>query len=284
MLTDNILLYRIGQFIIFCFPLKINYKIAIIFADLYHFFAKQDRENVTHNLGMIFKDKTPAEIDRIKKELFRNFAKYLVDFLRISKLNTHNLKDLMFFKNLRYVDEALEKGKGAIILSAHLGNWELGGVSMGILGYSIWAIVLPHKDTVVNSFFDFQRTRKNLKVIHFGSAVRQCLKVLSENCLLAIVGDKDFSSGGVKIDFFGKEMLFPKGPAAFSIMTGAPIIPGFTIRNNDNTSTLVFEPPIEFKQTGNRENDIKALVSNYKKVIEDYIRRYPQQWYMFKKL
>lgn len=282
-MKDNLILFKLGHVIASGLPLKVAYKISRFISDIHYFFAKEDRQNVTENFKVIFPQKSEKEISKIRKEVFRNFAKYLVDFFRFSKLNSTNIIKLVKVENLNFIDQALAKGKGAVLATAHIGNWELGGVTMGLLGYPIWAVALPHKDSRVDQYFNHQRTSKRLMTIPFGKAAKQCLKVLSHNSLLALAGDREFASGGVRVDFFGRQTNFPKGPAAFSIITGSPIIPGFTIRNKDDSFTLIFEKPIEFKASKNREGDIKELTMKYKSVIERYILRYPEQWYMFKK-
>jgi KDO2-lipid IV(A) lauroyltransferase len=215
--------------------------------------------------------------------MFRNFAKYLVDFFRFSKLDTEYIKRNIKIENMRYVDEALAKGKGVIALSAHIGNWELGGVVIALLGYPFWAVALPHKHKAVNNFFNSQRESKGMMVIPLGKAVRQCLNLLKENKVVALAGDRDFTEKGLVLDFFGKPAFFPEGPAAFALKTGAVIVPAFMVRNKDDSFTLKVEKPLEFNPTDDKDKDLIESIKRYKSIFEDYIRRYPEQWYMFRK-
>ena len=98
-----------------------------------------------------------------------------------------------------------------------------------------------------------------------------------------MLGDRDFSNHGIVTDFFGKKTMIPKGPAAFSVKTGAPIVPGFLLRMPDDTFELRFDKPVSYRATGDRETDEKEVTGLCVKVIEDYIRRYPSQWYMFRR-
>jgi KDO2-lipid IV(A) lauroyltransferase len=84
------------------------------------------------------------------------------------------------------------------------------------------------------------------------------------------------------LDFFGKPTFLPEGPAAFCLKTGAPIVPGFMLRDEDGKFTLRMEKPIEVI-SNNDNKDLKELIIRYKTIIEDYIRSYPEQWYMFRK-
>jgi KDO2-lipid IV(A) lauroyltransferase len=278
----NYILYRIGQFIALNLPLKFGYKIAVLISDLHYAFADKDRRAVKENLKVIFPEKPNREIHRLRIRMFRNFAKYLVDFFRFSKLDKDYIKKNIRLENIHYLKEALAKGKGVIVLTAHLGNWELGGAVIGLLGYPLWVVALPHKDKRVNNFFNYQRESKGMRVIPLGKAVKQCLNALKENGMVALVGDRDFTEKGLIIDFFGKPAFFPEGAVAFSLKTSAIIVPGFMLRNKDDTFTLRIERPLEYSSEDNRDNDFRKLISKYKVIFEDYIRKYPDQWYMFR--
>lgn len=279
----NYTLYRIGQLIALSLPLRIAYRIAILVSDLHYVFAHIDRQAVTENLRAIFPDKTSREIARLRIDMFRNFAKYLVDFFRFSKLDRQYIEKNIKIENIRYIDEALSEGKGAVILTAHLGNWELGGVVISLLKYPFWAVALSHKDKRVDNFFIAQRESKGIKVIPLGRAVRMSLNALKKNELVALVGDRNFSERGLAVDFFGKTSYLPAGPALLSLKTGAPIVPGFMVRNEDDTFTLTMEKPLRINQGGSKDGDLTVLLTEYKDIFEGYIRRYPDQWYMFKK-
>ena len=279
----NYLLYRIGQFIVLHLPLKFAYRIAIFCSDVHYIFADKDRRAVKENLKAIFPEKSDKEIRRLRIRMFRNFAKYLADFFRFEKLDEEYIRNNTRIENIRYFEEGLSRGKGVIVLSAHLGNWELGGVVVAHSGYPFWVVALVHKDKRVNDFFNSKRESKGIGVIPLGRAVRRSIDVLKENKILALVGDRDFSEKGMVLDFFGKPSLFPAGPAALALKTGASIVPAFMLRNKDDTFTLKIEQPLEFSPTGNKENDLRELISIYKIIIEDYIRKYPDQWYMFRR-
>ena len=280
----NYFLYRIGQFIALSLPLKFSYKLAAFLSDIRLFFNRQDWNETRGNLKVIFPQKSDDEIKQICKALFRNFAKYLVDFFRFDKLDKEYVERNIEIKDIHYFDEGMKKGKGVIALTAHIGNWELGGAAAALLGYPLWAVVLPHKDKAVDNFFNSQRKMKGVNAIPLNSrAARQCLVRLKENALLALVGDRDFTQDGRILDFFGKKSIFPEGAAAFSIKTGAPIICGFMLRKPDDSFVFEINKPIEFNPSGDKKKDIGDLIKIYIKIFEDYIRRYPDQWFMFRK-
>jgi len=277
------ILYRIAQAISKSFPLKKAYAIAVFLADLRFHTAFMDRRNVFGNLKVIFPDKTVKEINEISVQIFRNFAKYLVDFFRLDELDLDYINKNVKLTNLHYIKDSLLEGKGVILVSAHLGNWELGGVVISTLGYPLVTVALKHKSGKVNEFFFKQREQKGVRVLPLGNAAKGCLKVLKNNELLALVGDRNFMGKGIVLDFFGKPTVLPLGPAFLSLQTQARIIPGFLLRKPDDTFELVFVKPLEYNLCGDKEKDLKEIANKYKTVIEDYIRRFPEQWFMFRK-
>jgi len=280
---DHIIFYRIGRFLAEHLPVNLSYLIAIVISDIHYLFAHQDRREVTQNLKVIFPKKNKKEIAKIRIRLFRNFAKYLVDFFRFSKLDNRYIEEKVIIENIDYLKEALSKGKGVIGLTAHLGNWELGGILMAMLGYPIWAVALPHRDRRVDEFFNLQRERKGLNVIPIEDASKRCIYLLKQKKIIALLGDRDFTQNGIKIDFFNRPTLFPLGPAIFSLRTGAPIVPAFMIRRYKDYFALKFEKPIYPVRKSNLEDSIKELILQYKCIFEKYIQQYPEQWYMFRK-
>ncbi|HOW42840.1 MAG TPA: lysophospholipid acyltransferase family protein [Candidatus Omnitrophota bacterium] len=273
-------LFKIGQSIALSLPLKLCYAVATFFSDVHFIFADKDRADTWANLKTIFPDKSDKELRAIRLKMFRNFAKYLVDFFRFPLMNKAFIEKNVRVENIEFVNEAIQKKKGVILLTAHIGNWELGGAVIAQMDYPLWAVALPHKSEEINAFFNSRREKKGIQVIPFGKAARTCFKILLENQMLALVGDRDFSNdGGEVITFFGKATYLPKGPAVLALKTGAAIVPGFMVRNSDDTFTLRFERTVEV----DRQQSIEEVINNYKKIIENYIRAYPDQWFMFKK-
>lgn len=278
------ILYRIGHAMAMVLPLRCAYGLACLLADIYCCIASNDRKAVRANIKLIFDYKVnDKNAGMMAKDVFRNFAKYLVDFFRFSRIDEGYIKKFVRVEGLQNLDAALSKGKGGILLSAHIGNWELGAAVVALLGYRLSAVVLTHQNEKINDFFTRQRLMGKVTPIEIGISLKACYSALKGKGLLALLGDRDFTKNGLSVDFFGKRALIPKGPAFFSCRIGSPIIPCFMVRETDHKFRLVFEEPI-LPAGGPKEDCIRDLMKKYIAVIETYIKRYPTQWYIFKDL
>jgi KDO2-lipid IV(A) lauroyltransferase len=279
------LLYRIGIFLALAVPLKVSYAMACVFADVFCLCSARDRKAVVHNIRFIAGG--PADdkaVEAMARDVFRNFAKYLVDFFRFQKIDGEYMKKFVRVEGRDNIDAALARGRGVIMLSAHIGNWEMGGVAVCSMGYPLSAVVLTHQNKRINDFFTRQRMRGRMMPIEIGASLRACYRTLKNNNLLAVLGDRDFTRNGIMTEFFGKRALIPKGAAVFSYRVGSAIVPSFMIRQPDDTFTLFIEKPI-LPDTGLEETAaIEDLTGKCAAVIESYVRKYPTQWYIFKDL
>jgi KDO2-lipid IV(A) lauroyltransferase len=122
----------------------------------------------------------------------------------------------------------------------------------------------------------------NFKSIEIGATLRGCYRALKGNELLALLGDRNFSSTGLMAEFFGKPALMPKGPAALALRTGATVLPTYMVREEDDTFRLIFEKPIYPEVSHHEGLDIERLIKGYLPSIENAIGKRPGQWYVFK--
>lgn len=278
-------LYKLGIFLANVLPLGAGYAVGEFVAGVYFRFAGKDRRELERNLAVVLGEGASArEVERHALGVFRNFAKYLVDFFRVSDLDEKFISSRVRIEGIENLDVCLEAGKGVIVQSIHLGNWELGGAVLGAMGYPISALVLEHENPRINAFFTRQRTRNGLEPIPVGMPIKGCFRALKQNRVLGIAGDKNYTSQGVEAEFFGKKAMLPPGPALFSLKTGAPIVCCIIAREKDDTFRFRFEEPIKYDQTGDRAGDIRALMEKYLKVFEKAIREYPDQWYVFREI
>ncbi len=273
-----------GYFFANALSLKLAYGLAKRISDIQYIFSKKDRDSVAQNLSIITK-KDIDECQKLARQVFRNFGLYLVDFFRMSNLSVEDIKKRVKVEGIENIDGVLKQNKGGIILTCHIGNWEMGGVVMAMLGYDISALVLNHKHKNINDFFIKQREEKGLKVIPIDHSMKRCVSALRKKGLLAIAGDRDFTNNGVVMDFFGMPASIPKGPAMFALKTNSPIIPGMLVRQGTFNYKLIFDTPIELKEIPGMDKDeiIKEADKKIVSIMEKNIRAYPDQWLIFRK-
>jgi len=254
------------------------------FSDIRFFIAKKDREAVAENLRAVLK-KEKSLSRTLARKVFRNFGLYLVDFFRIHRLDKEYVKRKVRIEGLENVEKVLKEDRGVVLLTGHIGNWEMGGVVVAIMGYDISAVALNHRHQNINQFFIRQREKKGLKVITMNAVMKRCVSALLKKGMLALLGDRDFTNSGIMLDFFGIPTSIPRGPAFLSLRTNCPVVPVFFIREGRYNYTFIFDKPIEVERiSGVEENEIvRQATLKFTQILEKYIKKYPEQWLVFRK-
>ncbi len=269
--------YRLAVLLSSGLPSRMSLRLAARIADWQYRRAAAVRAAVRANLTLVIGERPPEDSPLIR-DVFRNFAYYLVEFL-----HAHRYPRLpVEIEGGDRLSGILASGKGGIVLTAHLGNWELGAIALSRLGLPMHVVALPHGDPRMNAFFDRQRQRCGVSVVPVGAhATRQCLRILRRGELLGIVGDHEFGPNGVSVSFLGRAVELPRGPAILSLRTGAPVVPTFLIREDAWRFRLYLEEPIYPPQHSCASRDTHDLTQTYAAVLARYIQRFPTQWGMF---
>ena len=280
----NYYLYKIGQFLAKILPYWVSYALVMGLCDLHFCFSKADRQAVENNLKTVLK--TDHVSRRQVRMVFRNFGKYLLEFFTMTKrLQPKFIESNVHIKNIQYLNEVLQKGKGGIIVSAHLGNWEMGGAALPMLGFPLSVVALAHQDSRVNTLFNAQREVFGAQVIQADVAVRRVVEHLRRNRLVAILADRDFGNRGIVMNFLGHPTVIPKGAAFFSLKTGVPIIPTFFLCAADGHFEIKVYPPINPPHLPDgkvTDQMLAEYIQKYLTIIEDEIRENSSQWLLFR--
>ena len=279
--------YWLFRFVVFAcrrLPDRFLYWVALRIADLNFLFDRRGREAVQANLRTALPGAAPERIYYESRWVFRNFGKYLTEFFRFRTFDRRYFDVRTTLVGKRHIDDALAGGKGCIGVSAHLSNWELGGAALARqFGYPVTAAVVMNRDPRINSLFMRERESANIQAvdIYAPGAIRRLHRALKDNRFVAILGDRDPTGGGVTIEFFGKPCRFPQGPARLSLATGAPILPGHAIRRSNDSFCVEMFPPVPIPETGARDERVRAVTQAYARVLEEAIRRHPEEWTVF---
>lgn len=219
-------------------------------------------------------------VERLVREAYYNFGLYLREFMIIPRLDKAGLAGCLTVRGRENLDGAFRHGRGAISLTAHLGNWELAGVFTSLLGYPISAVALSHPSGPVNRFFVRRREMKGVRVALLGRQAKKIVSALRRNELVALLGDRVFSPPVVHVPLFGRPAPLPAGPALLARRMNCPVVPGFLVREGDRF-VLSFETPIFPDQALPEQESVRVVTARYAACLEEYIRRTPAQWLVF---
>lgn len=274
-------LYYLGRclaFIVFLMPLRMGLIIAVFLGRIAFALTSKYRNLTIDNLRSAFPEKSESEIMRLAVRVFENLCKVGAELINFPKINRANLDRFVTVENIGIFDEALKRGRGIIVLTAHFGNWELLAMTIRLKGYPGAAVgrrLYFHK---FDEFLNKLRKSGLVHVIDRTESPRRFLKVLRANEVLGMLADQDVDSvEGVFVNFFGRPAYTPIGPAVLASASGAALVPVFIVREGFRHRFMV-EKPIELIETGNKEADILANTQKWSDVVESYIRKYPDQW------
>ena len=228
------------------------------------------------------KEKSAEEIKRICLDSFKNIGKDMMLNLRGLEYADSYIKTLARLEGKEYLDRALKQGKGVIVLSAHLGNFPLMIVRLIKEGYPLTIVARESKNPKIIKFLTSFKDAFGIKSIPIKpkiTCVARCLRALKENRILMIQIDLNAPVTEAWVDFFGYLVPTFKGPVVFSLRTGAPILPVFTIRNPDSHHKIIIHPPFGLNTTGNSQQDITSNIAQLTKIVEAAVREYPEQWW-----
>ncbi|MFC1704562.1 lysophospholipid acyltransferase family protein [Candidatus Omnitrophota bacterium] len=273
---------KFSSFIIKILPEHMIYGFATSFAKVAYYIAARYRRISLQSLRIAFGDeKSKEEIQGIAKTSIREFAKNSLELLYLTE-RPDLLRKKVRIKGARHLDEALAKGNGVIGVSAHFGNFPLIVCKLSLEGYNVSVMARAMRDEKVEEFFRTRRDNLNVKTIYSKprkKCVDESLRSLRNKELVFIPLDQNFGSGGIFVDFFGRQAATATGPAVFALRTKAPILPMFIIRESDNAHTVLIEEPIYLDEKAtDTQATIRKYIQEITKVIERYIRKYPQEW------
>jgi KDO2-lipid IV(A) lauroyltransferase len=226
------------------------------------------------------------EVERRAREMVRQHARAWVDFFFFGQRPPEEaLARFASLEGLEHMDAAMAEGKGVILLTAHAGNYELGGLLLKARGLRVHAVYKPDRFEAVERLREGLRAQGGvvgIPVDGVGFSTLPLVKLLREGALVGMQGDRDFSLNGVPIPFFGREVPFPRGPWELAAMTGAPIVTSFFYTDEGRRFHASFGTPIRIRGgRGERMGEIEAGMRAYVADLEALIRRHPSQWYCF---
>lgn len=229
------------------------------------------------NIALVFPEKSPAERRKILLESYENMVWTCIETLAWQKDPSLVDEWTVEVEGRQYIDAALEKGKGAIIVSAHIGNWEHTAAWIGRNCRGVG--IARHPDSrLQKEIIQALRTRTGLKILGKEEPMTRAIAVLRRNDTLGLLSDQHGGREGIKVPFFGQETSTVQGAAVFAYVTGSPIIPIQSCRLRPFRFKIMAEPPIKWEKGKDRDSTIRDITALVNEELEKMIRRAPGQW------
>lgn len=271
--------YRLLGGLMGSLPPALGYRIAGWAGGLLYTLSPRLRlilaDNIRHVLGP---DADPSHIEALVRQACLYNVKGHYDLFRVERLRSDEIEEMVQVKGWELLEEALAQGKGAIVLSAHMGNVDLViqlTVTRGI------PTIAPVQRIQPERLFQYTlrlRTSHGLKLIPSDQPMMGLLRTLKQDGIVGLAGDRDATNSGRAMDFFGSPARLPDGAVRLALRTGAPLIPAFALRLADNSCLVQIEPPLELPRTGDEDADLRAGMELAIAVMERYISQHPEQW------
>jgi KDO2-lipid IV(A) lauroyltransferase len=282
-------MFRLTILVMRPLPLRLAYRVAAGVAVICAVTVfRRQRRALRSNLARVLPSSDAGSVDAVARQSFRNFGKFVVDFIHYPVMTREEVKGRLRFDQFDDLNMIAASGRGAIIVTLHFGTWDLGGAALAALDYKINAVAevfpYPPMDRLVRG----SRERLGMRVIGRDRAGSGALRALRRGELLAMLIDvTDETSGSIEVDFFGAPARVATAPARLALRTGAWAVPSIVVRGPDDD--LIIRPYIDaslgnYRPSGNEDRDVRELTSLIMASLERHIRAYPDQWFMFQPL
>jgi KDO2-lipid IV(A) lauroyltransferase len=239
--------------------------------------APVQRQRALRQLRECFPDKSESEIRTIAGRVFRNIGMNIVELLRWIGGADQDVKSRINLETEDYVNTARARGKGVLILTAHIGNWDLLGL-WGAAQLPLTIISKDIKNKSLNQYWMEQRKKAGLKIVPAHGSYRDCLRLLRKNECLGFILDQNMTRmEGIFVEFFGRPACTTPGLAMLAAHAESPVVPVFMMRRDDGRYAVRILPPIDPPPDRNPET-VQRATQEYTRIVEDVIREQPDQW------
>jgi KDO2-lipid IV(A) lauroyltransferase len=265
-------------------PVRVLRTVGILFVFLFIGFNFRNFRAIRKNLARIKPGLSSTTYARMAFDVFRNYSYYLIDLFHLSHDPGRIRKYRINLRGQENYEAVSSKKNGIIFLTAHMGNWEIGGIKLAALGRGINVVYSPDTSSLLELQRSFVRRTEGVKELPLrkGSfSSLKLLRVLQDGEAIALQGDRMTFDSGVKVKFFGADALLPKGPVKLALVSDSIILPVFMPITGFKSYDIIMERPIVMEKTGDPAKDLETNLSKIIKIFEQYIGRYPTQWYTF---
>jgi len=232
------------------------------------------------NLEMAFPEKGVAERERLLRVEYRNLGYLLAEFCQMPGYSADGASRFIRYEGLENYLRARDRGKGVLVLTGHLGAWELSSFYHSLMGMPMGMVIRRLDNPLVDAFVNRVRCLHGNRVIHKDDFARGLIASMRAGETVGILMDTNMTPPqGVFVPFFGVQACTASGMARIALKTGAAVVPGFLLwEEGEQKYVLRFGEEVAVTSTGDAEADALANTARFTAVIEGYIRQYPEQW------
>jgi KDO2-lipid IV(A) lauroyltransferase len=273
--------YMLARLVVRVMPLSASYWIADRIGDLWYVLSPRTRADLTYNIGLV--PGAPAGKQAraaLMRRVLRNFARVVTEFLYFPRLGRKNLGDLVDTASFEPLLEIL-RDKPVILVTCHLGNWELAAATVAMLGADLHVVAYDHPDARVARLFRERRQAKGLGVISVTQTPREIAGLL-RTASVGIVGDRDYAGGGRDALFLGVKVKVPYAYAGLAVAFGRPVVAGLCLRHPDGKYRLTFAETVY--DPGRHTSSPEQIVERCLAIFEKGVEKYLEQWYFFQRV
>jgi len=249
------------------------------------YLAPMGRKTVAlENIKASFAGITEKEAKRLLRKVYIHFGRMFFEIPHILKLTPENLDRYVTFEGRENLEEALGKGKGVFVLTAHFGNWEILSSAVTILFNRSAVVARPADYKPLDRVINELRTLHGAEIIPKQRAMRQIMSAVKQEKIVGILLDQNVDwYEGVFVPFLGRWACTNKGLALIAMRTRTPVVPVFPVRQKDGRYRIIVEKEIGLKDTGDKNGDVDVNTEIFTRVIERYVKKYPDHWFWFHK-
>lgn len=261
-------------------PRPVARRLAAFTAFLLHWLVPRWRRVAHRNLRLALPELPSAERRRIVRGVYLNLGRMLAEFARFPGYTRENVARVIAYDGFENYAEAVRHGRGVLFLTGHLGAWELGAFAQSVYGYPLHVVMRALDNPYLNEVVNRYRTLAGNRIIEKRNFLRGILEALKNNETVGILMDQNSSPPeGVFVDLFGRPACTSAGFAKIALRTDATVVPAFAFWDPERRRyRLRFDRPLELIRTGDPQQDIVANTQLFTRVLEEHIRRYPDQW------
>jgi KDO2-lipid IV(A) lauroyltransferase len=270
-----------GTFLMRFVPVSVAYRLAVWVTPLaLGLFGRGYLRRATDNMRQVLGPQTdPREAARVTRLAFGNYARYMIDLARLPNVNPRDLLETIRVEGWEHVDDAYRVGNGVVFATGHIGNWDMAGAIFVARGRPVSALVETLKPARWNERVQRTRIAAGVGAIPIEGGLREMLAALRKREGLAILVDRPLAADGVAVTFFGRRTRVPGGAATLALRTGSPVVPAALVRDPRGSGYLAHIGPPIVSQKG---DDAAMVMQRIMTWLEGIIRRYPDQWFMFR--